>query len=296
MSDWPPAEHVALGAFRVAYRDLGPRGASALLLVHGLGSSGLCWLHDLPAISRYFRTIVVDLPGCGESEKPRYAYTLAFWRGRLWRLLDHLGLERATLIGHSMGAQLAVGMALDDPARVDALVLTAPAGIERFSPTHREILRRSVHPAWVRRQSHGDLRAHLGLAFHGWPRDAERLLTLRRRLRGPELDGYAHAFAAGVRAMLDEPVHDRLGELRPPTLVVFGSDDRLVPNRWLHPGLTPADLLRGAARAIPDVETLLVPGAGHLVQFERAEVFDARVLEFLARRLPQASSPEALGA
>ncbi|MCB9615744.1 MAG: alpha/beta fold hydrolase [Sandaracinus sp.] len=294
--DWPAAEHVALGPFRVAYRDVGPREAPALLLIHGLGSSGLCWLHDVPTLARNFRVIVVDLPGCGESAKPRYAYSLAFWRGRLWRLLDHLALASATLIGHSMGAQLAIGMALESPKRVDALVLAAPAGIEHFSPARRAMLQRSVSLSWVRRQSQGDLRAHLGLAFHGWPHEAERLIELRRRLRGPELEGYAHAFVAGVRAMLDEPVHDRLGELRPPTLVVFGREDRLVPNRWLHPGLTPADLLRGAARTIPDVETALIPDAGHLVQFERPEAFDALVLDFLTRRLPREVVSSAIGA
>lgn len=290
MSEWPPPEHVALGAFRVAYRDVGPRHAPTLLLVHGLGSSSLCWLHDVPTLARDFRVIVVDLPGFGESDKPRYAYTLAFWRGRLLRLLDHLGVRSATVIGHSMGAQLAIGMALEAPARVDALVLAAPAGIERFSPLQQAMLQRSVSPAWVRRQSHGDLRTHLGLAFHGWPHEAERLIELRRRLRGPELDGYAHAFAAGVRAMLDEPVHDRLAELRTPTLVVFGAEDRLVPNRWLHPNLTTADLLRGATRTIPDAEGLLIPNAGHLVQFERPDAFDAAVLDFLARRLPRVVS------
>lgn len=290
MSEWPPPEHVALGAFRVAYRDVGPRHAPTLLLVHGLGSSSLCWLHDVPTLARDFRVIVVDLPGFGESDKPRYAYTLEFWRGRLLRLLDHLGVRSATVIGHSMGAQLAIGIALEAPTRVDALVLAAPAGIERFSPLQRTMLQRSVSPAWVRRQSHGDLRTHLGLAFHGWPQEAERLLELRRRLRGPELDGYAHAFVAGVRAMLDEPVHDRLAELRAPTLVVFGAEDRLVPNRWLHPNLTTADLLRGAARTIPDAEALLIPNAGHLVQFERPDGFDAAVLDFLARRLPRVVS------
>lgn len=290
MSEWPPPEHVALGAFRVAYRDVGPRHAPTLLLVHGLGSSSLCWLHDVPTLARDFRVIVVDLPGFGESDKPRYAYTLEFWRGRLLRLLDHLGVRSATVIGHSMGAQLAIGIALEAPTRVDALVLAAPAGIERFSALQRAMLQRSVSPAWVRRQSHGDLRTHLGLAFHGWPQEAERLLELRRRLRGPELDGYAHAFVAGVRAMLDEPVHDRLAELRAPTLVVFGAEDRLVPNRWLHPNLTTVDLLRGAARTIPDAEALLIPNAGHLVQFERPDAFDAAVLDFLARRLPRVVS------
>lgn len=290
MSEWPPVEHAALGAFRVAYRDVGPRHAPTLLLVHGLGSSSLCWLHDLPTLARDFRVIAVDLPGFGESDKPRYAYSLAFWRGRLSRLLDHLGVASATVLGHSMGAQLAIGLALEAPTRVDALVLAAPAGFERFSPMQQAMLHRSVSPAWVRRQSLGDLRAHLGLAFHGWPPGADRLIELRRRLRGPELDGYAHAFAAGVRAMLDEPVHDQLTQLRAPTLVVFGSEDRLVPNRWLHPNLTTADLLRGAARLIPDVETALIPNAGHLVQFERPEAFDAVVLDFLARRLPRVVS------
>lgn len=299
-ASWPSAAHAQLGPFRVAYRDVlpttgSPVDAPPLVLVHGLGSSSLCWLRNLPALSASRRLVLVDLPGCGESDKPRYRYSLGFWRARLLRLLDHLEIDRAVFVGHSMGAQLAMLTALDYADRVHALVLAAPAGLERFTPTEATMLQRSVSASSIRRQSQLDLRGHLGLAFHRWPDEAERLLELRRRMRGPELDGYAHAFAAGVRAMLDAPVHDRLGEIAAPTLLVLGREDRLVPNRWLHPSLTPADLARGAKRALPDAELVLVPEAGHLVQFERPDVFDAAVLDFLERRAlaPDEAAPRA---
>ena len=278
---WPAPRFAQLGAFRVAYRDLGAPDGPPVLFVHGLGSSGLSWSRNVARLGARHRLIVVDLPGCGDSAKPPYRYTLGFFARRPLRLLDHLGVERPVWAGHSMGAHIAMLAALEHPERVRALLLSAPAGFERFTEAHASFLRRTVTPDWVRRQKPRDFKANLEVAFHSVPPEAENLVARRFRMRGPELEGYAHAFSRCVHAMLDAPLWERLPELRPPVLAIYGEDDRLIPNRWLTPHHTTRSVAEAAVARIPRARLVMLPRAGHMVHFERPTRFDEEATRFL---------------
>lgn len=95
----------------------------ALLLVHGLGSSGADWAFQVPALRQHFRLVVPDLRGAGLSGKPTGPYTLAGFAADLWALLDHLQIERCHLVGFSLGGAVALEMALQQPARAQRLVM-----------------------------------------------------------------------------------------------------------------------------------------------------------------------------
>lgn len=272
-----------LGAFGVAYHDAG--AGPPILFVHGLGSSRLAWARVLGPLAVDHRVIAPDLPGFGDSDKPRYRYTIPFYAARLVRLLDELGIESCAWVGHSMGAQIALWAALHHPERVRALALVAPAGIETFSEQERRALEATVTPAWVRRQTPRQIRDALSLAFHRVPAEAELLLRRRLRMRGPELEGYAHAFAQGVRAMLEAPVHDRLAEVRQRALVLFGDNDRLVPNRLFRPHHSPRALAQEAGRRL-GAEVALLPRTGHLLAFEDPAGFVRELRRFLANAAP----------
>ncbi|MEM9067335.1 MAG: alpha/beta fold hydrolase [Myxococcota bacterium] len=272
-----PPRMCQVGAFRIAYREWG-RGP-VLLLVHGLGSSSLAWMRCVEQLCERHRVIAVDLPGFGESEKPKYHYTLSFYASRLVTFLDAMSIARCHWVGHSMGGQIAVWAALRHPERVESLVLVAPAGLERFRPEQARVLRQTVTPSWVRRQTPSQLRKALATAFHELPREADALLTRRLSFRGTELDGYAHAFARGVNAMLDDPIADCLPHVTAPSLVLFGATDRLVPNRMFS-SLQPVDIARRAGAGL-GAEVVLLPQTGHLVPFERPSAFSGQLTAFL---------------
>lgn len=275
---WPAPCVVRVGAFGIAYHDEG--SGPPLLLVHGLGSSSLAWARVFDTLAEAHRVIAPDLPGFGDSDKPRYRYTIPFYAERLLRLMDELGVERCAWVGHSMGAQVAIWAALHHPERMSSLVLVAPAGIETFSPIERHALTTMITSGWVMRQRERQLRDALALAFHRVPAEADWLLQRRLRLKGPELSGFAHAFAQGVRAMLDAPVLHRLEEIRAPSLVLFGEQDRLVPNRIFRPHGRPRDVAARAAAGL-NAKSVLLPHAGHLLAFEKPEEFIHELLGFL---------------
>src|SRR5882724_9049764 len=82
-----------------------------LLLVHGLGSSGADWAFQVAALEQRFRIIVPDLPGSGHSLPPRNEYTIAGFAAALWKLMDHLRIERPNIVGFSLGVAVALEMA-----------------------------------------------------------------------------------------------------------------------------------------------------------------------------------------
>lgn len=272
MTHWPPPRWAQVGSFRVAYREWRPsntRSAPTLLFVHGLGSSGLIWSRTLPHL-RDYHCVVVDLPGFGQSDKPRYRFTIPFYASKLVSLLDQLEIERCTWVGHSMGGHIAVWAAMHFPDRVASLLLAAPAGFESFSEHEARILRATVTPSWVRRQTRRQLHDALKLAFDEVPAEASLLLDYRLSMKGPELDGFAYAFSRGVQAMLEHPLHNV--NVRMPAHVVFGESDQLVPNRVFRPQHKPADVARSAAAAL-GASHVLLPRTGHLIPFERPEKF-----------------------
>ncbi len=98
-----------------------------VVLIHGLGASFWNWWRNLPELARHFRVIAFDLLGCGASAKPAVRYTAEACTRQLVGLLDLLGIQRAALIGHSMGSRIALNTALTHPERVHSMVLAGPS-------------------------------------------------------------------------------------------------------------------------------------------------------------------------
>jgi pimeloyl-ACP methyl ester carboxylesterase len=112
-----------------------------VVLLHGLGATKLSYLPLLPALAREHRVIVPDLPGHGESTKPRVAYTPALFAGVVKGLFDELGVARAVVVGNSMGGRIALEVAAEFPDRVRGLVLLDPAAAGVRFPFYTRLLR-----------------------------------------------------------------------------------------------------------------------------------------------------------
>ena len=148
-----PSQRLAFEGFRVHYEDLGA-GEPALVLVHGWASDVRAWTPQLETWSETWRLLVVDLPGHGESEAPTSPYSMELFADSLAAVLDHAGVERAVLVGHSNGGTVVTRFAQRHPDRTLGLVvvdgsmrLAMPreAGEQMFSrfteETWREALR-----------------------------------------------------------------------------------------------------------------------------------------------------------
>ena len=199
--------------------------------------------------------------------------------------MGELGVESATVMGHSMGGQIAMTLALAHPESVDALVLAAPAGLEAFSRGEGTLIKAFWNEERAMHSSEQQIRANFTQSvFNHHDDGVERLIEERVRLgRHPSFAGTSVAVSRSVAGMLDWPVRDRIGQITAPTLIVFGSDDKMIPNPLLHGG-RPKAIGAFGRDAIPGAKLEMIPGAGHTVHHDAPEAFNAAVDAFLAGR------------
>ena len=257
----------------------------ALLLLHGFTGSSATWMPHLSASGgwRGFTTVAVDLLGHGDSDCPPdpRRYGMERCVEDLTALLDQLGVRRVAVVGYSMGGRVALHLALSASGGADrlwALVLeSASPGIEDASEREErlrsdaavaEAIEREGIAAFVDRWQAQPLFATQGRL----PATARERLR-RQRLRNDPV-GLGNSLR-GMGAGAQEPVFDRLSEIRTPTLVLAGSEDEKY-----------CALARRTAAALPRARLQIVPEAGHAVHLERPGAFAEAVREFLEECLP----------
>jgi pimeloyl-ACP methyl ester carboxylesterase len=276
-----PRQHVSVMGMDIAYVDSGGSGPP-LVFVHGLSSSLAFWEYQIPAFAHTHRVLALDLPGYGSSERPDAPCTPPWYATVVSAWLDTVGVDRATIVGHSMGGQIAIQLAITAPERVERLVLSAPAGLEPFQAGAA----RFIKDFWTERRALGtteeQVRANFTTqVFNRRDAGVERMIEERVRLGlSPRFAGTSVAVSRSVAGMLDHPVRDRLGQIKAPTLVVFGTADRMIPNPVFNGGTT-RSVARIAEERIPGARVVLLPGAGHTVHHDAPEAFNAALQEFL---------------
>ncbi len=249
-----------------------------VILLHGLGATKVSFLPTVGALAGRHRVIAVDLPGFGDSVKPIGAsYDARFFARSIVALLDGLGLQRASIVGNSMGGRVALELGIAHAARVDRLVLLAPSmawlrgrpfapalrllrpelGLVQFAP------RGLVEPV-VRRVVPG--------AEEGWT--AAGVDEFLRSYLTPR--GRAAFYAAARNIYLDEPhgpegFWTRLAGLTKPSLFVWGRKDHLVPIGFAH-----------HVRETLPASRHLELNCGHVPQFERPRLVHDAMARFLA--------------
>ena len=254
----------------LAYELVGSGPGPTLLLVHAGIADRRMWDDQVDPFAEAGWTVVrADLPGFGETPPP--AGPVALW-ATLRDLLERLGVDRAVVVGCSLGGRAAVDLALAAPERVRALVLVGSglAGHRFQEPALFELWDRSEGAL-----ERGDHREAARVEIDTWVAGVDRPPEavdpeVRRRVTGMLLTAYAHGEADLEEP--DPPAAGRLGEITAPTLVVVGEHDR--PDIQAM-----ADAL---AAGIPGAERVVLDGAAHLPSMERPGEFNRVVLEFLA--------------
>lgn len=264
----------------IAYVDEGSSD-EVIIFVHGLGSYLPAWKKNIEGLKNDFRTIALDLPGYGKSSKELHPGTPEFYADVIVQFMDKLGIEKANISGHSMGGQAAITMALKYPDRVKNLILVAPAGIEEFTEGQKEWFREVMTVQGVKLTPVNTLRANVYANFYNMPDDAEFMITDRIALRDAEqFENYCYTVVQSVNGMVDQPVVHLLDRISRPTLIVFGENDNLIPNPYLNPGFT-REIGEKGNKLIPNSKLVMIPECGHFLQFEKPDVFNKAVREFL---------------
>jgi pimeloyl-ACP methyl ester carboxylesterase len=276
-----PVEHVTVRGVDVAYVDSGGSG-DPIVFVHGLSSYLSFWEYQIPYFARGHRVLALDLPGYGQSGRPDAPCTPPWYADVVSDWMGTLGVDHATVVGHSMGGQVAVHLALSHPARVDRLVLSAPAGFERFTAGAGRFMREFWTESRAGEATEEQVRANFtAMVFNRGDEGVERLIRERVQLgKHPRFQGTSVAVSRSIAGMLDHPVLERAKDVRVPVLVVYGTDDRMIPNPVFTGGRTRA-VAEAAVNAFPDARLVLVPGAGHTVHHDAPDAFNEAMEEFL---------------
>ena len=278
----------------LAYIDEG-KGPYTLLMVHGLGSYLPVYTKMVKALSGNFRCIAVDLPNYGKSSSGEYPFTMDFFAQTLKTFIRTAKLKNVILVGHSMGGQIGMTLALDVPGSLKGLVLLSPAGFETFLPEHRAWFSALMQPALLKATLPAQIERNFDINFHNnkLPEDARFMLEDRMKLRNDTIayDAYCNMIPRCVMGMLDGPVFDRLGALRLPVLILAGEDDALIPNRILHPGITPKQVAETGHSRIPGSRLRMLSSCGHFVPWECAEEVSREIMDFAGSLHKQVSKP-----
>ena len=273
-------EFVDVGGTRLYYYAAGTRGGGApVVFLHGFPGSGHGWRLLAPLMPEGRRLVVVDLMGCGRSDGPcGGADTVLVHAGLIQGLIDELAIAKAAIVGHGIGGTIATAVALGRPERVAALALL---GTIAFDARPRALGRMARMAAPAARLLGGSVLASFlhGSALRGY---ADR--EAGRRSLDQSLNGYATRLGADSLVSHLTLDHDpaimalggRLGEVRAPTAVVWGSDDPFLD-------VSVGERLKSA---IPGATLDVIPGARHFV----AEDAPERCAEVICRLL--AESPE----
>lgn len=271
-----PPQFVCVNQQRTAYIRHGQ--GPPVVLLHGYAGAIWNWEHQIEPLGRRFTLFIPDLIGQGLSDKPHVAYTPAFYVDWLKGFLEAVGVERAAIVGHSMGAGLALGVVLTHPGHVDRLVLISgfPRGLLEHLKNRPLRRLRQWNLGWLFGLGYRLLGRRALRQFIGGLVADRSLVTpavVERAYRLHTDYGHAHPLWSSLTHVADWETDyvPRLGEVRSPVQIIWGRQDGFV-------SLAAGEDLH---HAIPGAPLTVIPNTGHLPMWERPDEVNRLILEFL---------------
>jgi pyruvate dehydrogenase E2 component (dihydrolipoamide acetyltransferase) len=259
------ARDIAAGGRRLRVLDIGSGDGAPVVLVHGFGADLNAWMFNQPALAGRHRVIALDLPGHGGAEKQVGAGDIAVFAAAVTDVVAALGLDRAHLVGHSMGGAIAIAVAQRHPDRVASVTLLCAAGL---GPE----IDGAFIDGFVKAQRRREMQQILAGLVHD-PALISRVM-IEETLRYKRLDGVQAALEVIARAWFPEgrqaiDLRPALAALTMPTQIIWGRDDRIIP-------VARAEALAGK------LPVHVLEDVGHLPQMEKAGDVNRLIAQFIA--------------
>ncbi len=261
------AKDVTVFGFTLHYLEAG-RGAPIVLL-HGLGGDGSRWQPNIEPLAKDFHVFALDQVGFGQSDKPLANYHTGMLAEFLVGFLDAVNVPKASLVGNSMGASVAVYTAVHYPARVDRIVLADGGGFRQAGAAPAappDPRRRQLQNSVTREET----REYFRILFHDKSLVTDKMVDDQFAMRLRSAFTITKIQEAGEKG-LGSVSEDEVRAIKAPALILWGKYDELA---------NPAGADR-LARTIPGSIKILIDNAGHMPQLERADEFNRLVREFL---------------
>jgi pimeloyl-ACP methyl ester carboxylesterase len=282
-----------LQQFEMAYMDIGPKreaNGKTVVLFHGK-AFGCYYFHNVidALTDAGYRVVAPDQLGWGKSPKPDIHYSFQLLAANTTSLLDHLGVNDVAVLGHSTGGMTATRFTLMNPERVTHLVLEDPLGLTDYRvgippQTEETLYDHEVH--WTDAKV---IRGYVQAYFvNPDPNVWEPLADVLVRVTlSPEYAQWARAAALAFQMIYQQPVRYEYHLIAPPTLVIVGAEDHVVPlGQYAQPAEAKrlGDFIALSAAAvsdIPNAKRVVVPDCGHIPHLEHPDQFLAEFLPFL---------------
>ncbi len=267
--------------YKTRYWSLGAQG-SPIILIHGISCSVLEWEHVVDELALQHRVFALDLVGHGLTDKPlNLEYSLKDFAMHVLAFMDKMNLSSASLIGNSLGARVALECAAIAPSRITALVLSAPAAVDKTTlfefrmasvPFLGELLTAPNPPGTGK----------IWRAAFADPSLATKAL-IAEKVALAKLPGAGKAFLKALRNMLEfsgfkaevmKDTHDKARQVKAPTLVIWGKLDRFLPISHM------ATLMKLIPHAVP----VVMDQCGHVPMIEHPKEFNRVSLEFIGKQ------------
>ena len=266
-----------VGNVNTRYWSAGEKGSTVILL-HGVGCSVEFWERNIAALAREHRVFAVDIVGFGRTDKPAVDYTFQLMADFVLDFMKTMGIDKASLVGNSMGGGISMTVAAQAPDRVKKIVLVDPVGLGRkLSPVMRIMSLPVIGNVLTKPNRLGVVR-QMQLCLYD-PSQASEDFIDRVAAIGT-LPGNQRSFLsllretasmAGVKKGLVADFSERLKKIKTPILMIWGRQDQILP---LADG-------EAAAQKMANGRLHVMDQAGHLPQIDKPEEFNATVLDFL---------------
>ncbi|MFB9685399.1 4,5:9,10-diseco-3-hydroxy-5,9,17-trioxoandrosta-1(10),2-diene-4-oate hydrolase [Amycolatopsis plumensis] len=275
----PEGKYVQAGSLKLHYHEAGAEHAETVILLHGGGPGASAWSNfgrNLPEFAKHYRTIAVDQPGFGRSDKPtEHPQYFRHSADAVAGLMDTLGIERAHFVGNSLGGGAAVRFALNHGKRAGRLVLMGPGGlsVNLFAPDPTEGVKNLGR--FAAKPSRERMEAFLRIMVHDQALITDELIDERfAAANTPE--SLAAMRAMGMSFAQPDTYEEGLlwreaHRLRQRVLLVWGREDRV----------NPLDGALVALKTIPRAQLHVFGGCGHWAQLEKFDEFNRLALDFL---------------
>jgi 4,5:9,10-diseco-3-hydroxy-5,9,17-trioxoandrosta-1(10),2-diene-4-oate hydrolase len=273
----PQDRYIKIGDVNTRYWVEGDKGSN-VVLIHGLGASADIWMHNISAIASGYRVYAPDLVGFGRSDKPDAQYAPSYMAAFINDFMTALNIENASIIGMSLGGGVALEYQLQHPGSVHKLVLVDSAGLGREMPLAMRLATAPVMGELMLSPSRAGMAFVLRHLVYDPAVITDDLIDLYYELNFSQ--GAAKTVLAVLRACATirgarpdvlDPVIKNLGNIKIPTLIIWGREDRLFP-------VGDACFAR---EKIPDSYLYILERCGHMPNFERPGEFNSVVLNFL---------------
>ena len=274
----PRDQFIQVGQIKTRYWASGDHG-TAVVLVHGIGASIEDWIFNINALAEHHRVYALDLVGSGHTDKPSVRYSLPYLAQFVNDFMEAQGIDRANLIGNSLGGFVALQFAIQFPHRLEKLVLVSSAGLGQEVYLPFRLCSLPLVGEWLTRPSRKSTAQLLTDCVHD-----PALVTdewIERGYQLSTLPGAQASFLAilragctlrGIREDTRRPIADNMASITAPTLIIWGQQDRILPVGHAYV----------AHQGIPNAQLHIFESCGHVPQMECAQEFNSLVLKFLA--------------